>query len=165
VDNKDKICVTYKSGQPNFTSYKRKFDHGFMEIIEPTSREGCCGINVPSKNCFLISDDDYIQVHDEKTYKMNLKIDVPLQESATDDPIEILNIKISNNEKYLAVLAGKNLIKSIEELHSLHIYEIKSNSTFNLISSIELPEEFRYFAVNFDFCKKNPQSTVIFAST
>lgn len=70
VDNKDKVCVTYKSGQPNFTTYKRKYDHGFLEIIDPTSREGCCGINIPSKNCFLISDDDYVQIHDEKTYKM-----------------------------------------------------------------------------------------------
>jgi len=60
VDKKDKICITYKSGQPNFTSYRRKYDHGFREIIDATSREGCCGINVPSKHCFLISDDDYV---------------------------------------------------------------------------------------------------------
>jgi len=69
VDNQDKICVTFKSGQPHFNTYKRKFDHGFREIIDATSREGCCGINVPSKGFFLISDDDFIQVHNEKTYK------------------------------------------------------------------------------------------------
>ena len=117
VDNKDKICVTYKSGQPNFSTYKRKYDHGFREIIDPTSREGCRGINVSKKHFFIISDDDYIQVHDEETYKMINKIDLPLSKSNTDDAIEILNIEISPDEELLAVLSGKNLIKGIEELH------------------------------------------------
>ena len=79
VDPIDKVCVTYKSGQPNFTVYKRKYDHGFKEIIENDSREGVCGVNVPKKGIFLISDDDYIQIHDEKTYKQIDKLDIPLK--------------------------------------------------------------------------------------
>jgi len=56
-------------------------------------------------------------VHDEETYKMINKIDLPLSKSNTDDAIEILNIEISPDEELLAVLSGKNLIKGIEELH------------------------------------------------
>ena len=58
-NNDQNICVTYKSGQPNFSVYKRKYDHGFREIIDATSREGCRGVNIPSKHVFIISDDNY----------------------------------------------------------------------------------------------------------
>jgi|DEB0MinimDraft_12_1074336.scaffolds.fasta_scaffold10104_4 hypothetical protein len=163
VDNKDKICITYKTGQPNFTSYKRKYDHGFREIIDAISREECCGLNIPTKKCFLITDDDYIQIHDENTYKMKSRIDVPMKISDTDDPIEILSIKISKNEKFLAVLAGKNLIKSIEELHSLHIYEIKENGSYTILQNVDLPVAFRYFSVAFEFDKNEPHQAVLFA--
>ena len=155
VDNLDKICVTFKSGQPNFSIYRRKYDHGFREIIDATSREGCCGLNVPSKGFFLISDDDYIQVHNEKTYKSIYKHDIPLKESDTDDQIEILSIRISPKEDLLGVLSGKNLIKGIEELHQLHIYQMKGSldqkPEFILKKECNLPDNFRSFSVNFNF--------------
>lgn len=40
-DTKSSICVTYKDHQPDFKVYLRKYDHGFHEIIDSTSREGC----------------------------------------------------------------------------------------------------------------------------
>lgn len=162
IDNKDKICVTYKSGQPNFSTYKRKYDHGFREIIDDNSREGCRGVNVPSKGYFLISDDDFVQAHDQKTYKAINKLEIPLKESETDDKMEILNIKVSPNEKYLAVLGGKNLIKGIEELWELHIYLLTSGSAFKHVKSIDLPEEFRSFSVSFEYMEKDQDSTLIF---
>ena len=41
---------------------------------------------------------------------------MPLAISDTDDEIEILTIKVSNDEKYICILAGKNCIKAIEEI-------------------------------------------------
>jgi len=95
---------------------------------------------------------------------MTHKIDVPLKQSETDDNIEILNIKVSNDEKYLAVLSGKNLIKSIEELHSLHIYEISPDGKdWTLKTGTDLPESFRYFSVTFIFSNSSPETTILFA--
>ena len=63
-------------------------------------------------------------MHNEQTFEMVDKIHVPLMASMTDDPIEIINIQISQKARYLAVLSGKNLVKQIEEMHSLHIFKI-----------------------------------------
>ena len=67
------------------------------------------------------------------------KINVPLMASQTDDPIEIINIQISQKARYLAVLSGKNMVKQIEEMHSLHVFKIiydsvKKKTSFHLIS-------------------------------
>lgn len=78
MDNNDKICVTYKSGQPDFQCYLRKYDHGFREIVNPESREGVCAVNVPSRNVFIVSDDDYLNIHDQNTYKRLVKYDIDL---------------------------------------------------------------------------------------
>ena len=130
VDIQEKFSITFKSGQPNFNIFKRKYDHGFKELFDNVkSREGCCGANIESRNLFLISDDNYIQIRNEETFKIVNTVIVPLAESTTDDEMEILSIKISPNEKFLAVLGGKNLIKEIEEVHSLHIFKINDDGT------------------------------------
>jgi hypothetical protein len=89
-----------------------------------------------------------------ETFKIVNTVIVPLSESITDDEIEILSIKISPNEEYLAVLGGKNLIKEIEEVHSLHIFKMNSDGTdYDLMKEIHFPDEFRSFSVTFEFCK------------
>ena len=40
-----------------------------------------------------------------------------MKESETDDKIEIITLQVSHNQDLVAVLAGKNLCKEIEELH------------------------------------------------
>lgn len=69
-----------------------------------------------------MTEGNMINVHDEKTFKEINQIYVPLEVSTTEDPIEIIKLRISTNEKYLAVLSGKNLVKELEEIHSLHVY-------------------------------------------
>ena len=162
VDSNDKICVSYKSGQNNFTTYKRKYDHGFREIIDSTSREGTCGLSFPSKGMFMISDDDYVQIHGEKNYKLINRINVPLQQSDTDDEIEIISIAKSQDDKHLGILSGKNLIKGIESIYSLHIYIIHEDKSHTLKASCHLPESFRSVSKSFVFDKVNPDNSVIF---
>jgi hypothetical protein len=79
--------------------------------------------------------------------------------------MEILNIKISPNEKYLAVLCGKNLIKEIEEVHSLHIFKMNdSGNDYTLLEARELDERFREFSVTFEFKKDKQDECVIFTN-
>ena len=73
-----------------------------------------------------------------------------------------MNIKVSPNENFLAVLAGKNLIKGIEELWELHIYNLTDDGGFQHITSIMLPEEFRSFSVSFEYMYTNQETTLIF---
>jgi len=152
MDREDKLCVTFKASQPGIKIYIRKYDHGFHETIDNISREGCCGMNIKTKEMFLITDDSHILKHSAKTFKVEQEIPLPLTISTTSDDIEILSIQMSSDEKYIAVLAGKNLIKEIEEIHELLVYDISSeNMEFKLVQKIELPSEFKFISRNFYF--------------
>ena len=69
IDPEQNICVAYKINQPNFYIYQKKFEHGFLEIIDPQSREGCCGQSLASKDMYLISDDNFVFMNDVDTLK------------------------------------------------------------------------------------------------
>lgn len=95
IDCKERFCLTYKAGEPDLKIFMRKYDHGYIEKADHQSREGCTGTNIPSKNCFLISDDNVVSVHDEQTFKVLNKLQVPLNISETREPIEIINVRLS----------------------------------------------------------------------
>jgi hypothetical protein len=127
-------------------------------MVDAQSREATCGQNYPTKNIFVISDDNYLQIHNEATFEFVNMIDVPMDISQTDDPIEVLTIKVSPNEELLGVIAGKNLIKEEEELHQIFIYRLTATDgiedNFKLLFKFDLPDEYRYFSRAFEFnCK------------
>lgn len=95
ITSNERFALTYKCGEPDLKVFLRKYDHGFIEKADQESREGCSGTNMHSKNCFLISDDNIVNVHDEQTFKVVQKIQVPLNISDTREPIEIINITVS----------------------------------------------------------------------
>ena len=57
--------MTYKTGEPNINFFKRKYNHGFKEIVDRTSREFCSAAVLQKSQLFLISDDSEIFVHNE----------------------------------------------------------------------------------------------------
>jgi len=84
------------------------------------------------------------------------KVIVPLNVSDTEDEIEIITIKVSPNEELLAILAGKNLIKEIEELHQLFIYRLSpEENDYTLRFKIDLKVEHRFFSKSFEFVNDN----------
>ena len=72
---------------------------------------------------YLISDDNFVFMYDDKTLKLKYKLIVPLLISESQDKIEIQWITLSKNEQLLGVISGKNCIKEIEEIFSLHVYK------------------------------------------
>lgn len=111
IDSNERFCLSYKTSEPNIKIFMRKFDHGYIEKADSQSREGCAATNLSTKDCFMISDDNIIVVHDEETFKALNKIQVPLNISYTREVIEILNIVMSKNETFLGILSGKILPK------------------------------------------------------
>lgn len=108
---------------------------------------------------FIISDDNYIQGYDEKTFQMKgEQLNLPMSISDTEEPIEILNFRISFREKFIAVLAGKNLIKQIEEMYELFVYEVREDGDmFTLYRHIKLRKEFQYYSMSFEFDKNDEE--------
>jgi len=160
----NKLCLSFKLNEPNLIVLKRKYDHGFHETIDNTSREGNCGQNIVSKDCFLVSDDNFVEIHCAKSLRVINKIIIPMDISNTRDMIEILTIVVSKDESMLAVLTGKNLIKEIEELHQIFIYKIEPDLSFELLFKKNLPEDYRFFSKTFDFCEKHHENSLYLVS-
>ena len=166
IDRHSTLAVCFKTGEPSLNIFRRRYNHGFKETLDETSREFCAAIVMPKSKIFLISDDSDLYVYDERTFEMIDKIQVPLITSQTDDPIEIINILVSPKGRFLAVLSGKNLVKQIEEMHSLHIFKIGLNAetrrtSFQLIKEQQLPERLRLISKNFAFDLKNEGSELL----
>ena len=84
---------------------------------------------------------------------------VPFVESSTREKMEIITIKISMDQNYLAVLGGKILIKQVEELWHLHVFRIEYTGgeiTFESVSKYDpdniLPKQFRSYSKSIEFC-------------
>lgn len=107
IDPTDRLCMTYKRHQPDLYCVKRKYDHGFHQLLSDRSRTRVFGLNAKSLKSFIISDDNLFSIHDVKTFKKLKAFEVPLATSRTSDPIEILTMTLSEKEDYLGLLAGK----------------------------------------------------------
>ena len=59
-------------------------------VLPYSSREFCAAVVLPKSKIFLISDDSELFVHDERTFDLVDKIQVPLITSQTDDKIFLL---------------------------------------------------------------------------
>lgn len=70
IDRGSTLCCTYKIGEPNLMLFKRKYNHGFSELVDNTSREFCSAAILPRANIFLISDDSTVYVHDERSFEL-----------------------------------------------------------------------------------------------
>lgn len=58
-------------------------------------------------------------------------------------------------------MAGKNLIKEIEEIHQLLIYEIKAECNFSLLKKVDLPEDYRSFSKITEFAHDKQDKAVL----
>ena len=63
-------------------------------------------------NAFIVSKVNLIKFYDIDTYveMKNSMITIPLLESQTREPNEIIGLAKDVNENYLAIISGKNLI-------------------------------------------------------
>lgn len=75
--------------------------------------------------------------------------------------MEIISIKLSQNEQYLAVLSGKNVIKQVEELHQLTLYKVNSMKNFELLKIIPLDETLSDISQSFYFFEKEQDKCLI----
>ena len=120
-----RFCITYKKNEPNFEIRTRKYNNNFKIQIDNDNFEGSKGINITSENVFIVSNFNKIFVYNSENFQRikqdkylnscikkpeDYTLDLDLFESTTRERNQILSMSIDENENYLAVLAGKNLI-------------------------------------------------------
>lgn len=148
-DNKDLICLMFQENQPNIFVFFRKFMHNFNHLIDSESKEDVDCANLAKEKAFLVSDDDYFKLYCSRCFTKIYRKKLPLVESKTDDKMEILSMKVSECQNYVAFIAGKNLIKEQEELYQILIYQINSRTQFDFIFELKLNEEYRNYSKTF----------------
>lgn len=82
---------------------------------------------------------------------------------------------LSQNEKYLGLLAGKNCIKEEEEIFQLFVYSIHQgdgqapgkmtsstpNSHFQFVAQVDLPSKYRKYSKTFCFWEEQVEKYIL----
>lgn len=87
--------------------------------------DGCKGLPFESMNAFLVSQINLIKFYDIDSF-MEMKssmITIPLLESQTREPNEIIGMAKDVSENFLAVISGKNLIMDQQKPNQLFIFK------------------------------------------
>ena len=74
--------------------------------------DGSRGLPIESMNAFLVSKIDVVHFYDVDSFK-ELKgclLQIPLFKSDTREPNQIISMQLSNDEDWIAVISGKNLV-------------------------------------------------------
>ena len=100
-----------------------------------------------------MSDDNYFDIFCSNCFKNKLRTTLPLKEADNEnsEPIEILSINISACNRFLGAIAGKNLVKEIEEIHQILVYEIISPKKINFVASHVFSPQYKFFSKTFHF--------------
>lgn len=61
--------ITYKTGQPNFTIYTRKYFHNFKVAISAENMEGSKGANLSKTHQYVMAEHQELVIYDDKKFK------------------------------------------------------------------------------------------------
>ena len=146
--------MTYKVGQQDFNIYERKFNHGFNVILDENSKSNCFGVDCKSMECFLVSDKTTIGIYEYETFKEVNQIELVLNSFQRGSVI--LNMKLCESDRYLAILLGHITTKHTYFINSLMIFEINMNDqTYYFKYTRAIPHLLSGVSLQFEFFNQN----------
>ena len=90
--------------------FRAKYQHDFRQQVCSDNLEGAKALEFEKTNTFVIARLDKLWIYDSITFEKIDEIPIQLMESVEREPNEILAMQKCGDEKYLAVITGKNLI-------------------------------------------------------
>ena len=69
--------ITYKTNQPGFQVYTRKYYHNFKVAVTQDNFEGARGANLGSMNAYVMCEKTRIGIYDQVTFKPKQQWNVP----------------------------------------------------------------------------------------
>lgn len=138
--------ITYKTNQPGFQIYTRKFFHNFKVALSSQNYEGAIGENLTSLEQYIMSEKQKIGIYDAKTFKLVQDWQIP----GTDPNVEILYLTVSKDDKKIGVALGKHVIKDQFKLQEIAIYIRRKNGNWELekLCDFDFPEACKTFYFN-----------------
>ena len=102
--------ISYKQNERSFAIYTRKYMHNLRVCVDDQDYSGSKGIEIISSNLTLVSKVNELILLDSRSYNVVGKIPIPLLDTESREPNEIIGMCVSSCEQYLAVVTGKNLV-------------------------------------------------------
>lgn len=115
--------ISYKSNQKCFDVYTRKYMHNLRVNVNSEQLEGSKGLELQGDNLFLITKIDKVLVYDSDTFTQVSEVPIALLKTETREPNEVIGLQKSNNEVYIAVISGKNLVQRQQKQNQLFIFK------------------------------------------
>ena len=110
IGSKVRFAVTYKTNERNFDVYQRKYMHNFRVCTDDQNFEGSKAIEIISSNLFLVTMIDKVLMYDCENLQFCGLIPITLLVTETREPNEVIGIQKSDDEDWLAIISGKNLV-------------------------------------------------------
>lgn len=159
--SKVRYCITYKTNQRSFQIYRRKFMHNFKVTVCAENLEGSKGLEFGSSGIFLVTKTNKVMLYSVDTYAPVGTIKIDLLESKEREPNEIIAMQKCQNEEYLAIISGKNLIAAEQKINQLFVYRkivgSDGNPNFERCGWIKLKDMEYFQQVSMDFHFKNKE--------
>jgi hypothetical protein len=105
-----KSSITYKQNEKSFEIYQRKYLHNLRVCVNSLNMEGAKSVEIKCMNCIFVTNFSSIDVYSSKNFRKVKTIPIPLLKTESREPNEIIGIQKSPDEKWLAIVTGKNLI-------------------------------------------------------
>ena len=103
--------------------YRRRYIHDYKVPISHEILEGSMGLDLPTMKAFLITNIDKIYMYDSETYQRIGEMPITLLQTETREPNQIIALRKSNDETYVACISGKNLIMKQQKPNQLFIFK------------------------------------------
>lgn len=111
--------ISYKTNQPGFQIYTRKYFHNFKVAISGANFEGAEGANLPTMNAYIMAEKTKIGVYDDSNFSLIQSWNVPTQGS---QELEILYMTVSKNDEKIGIALGVNIIKDNYKITEIAVY-------------------------------------------
>jgi hypothetical protein len=69
--------ITYKSNQPGFQIYTRKYFHNFKIAISQDNMEGAIGLNLASMSSYIMAEKTKIGIYDQVNFNLTQSWNIP----------------------------------------------------------------------------------------
>ena len=87
-----RFAITYAFGEKKFDLFRRKYMHNFRVQIDKNNLEGQKAVEISSANLVMVSNNDQILLFSNLTLSRCGEIKIPLLESETREPNQVIGL-------------------------------------------------------------------------
>jgi len=161
IGAKVRYCITYKSGQPDFSIFTRKQYHNFKVPIDNDNYEGALGANLGKFSQYVITQTQMVNICNMRDFQEIQEWNVIDEGNIADKETQILYMTVSDCQTRMGILLGKDLGRGKIDTTHLQIYE---NGTIDKTWKKMLSQKFDFDEAcrEFVFCNTNKELLYFF---